>query len=232
MNLIIIQARMGSSRLPKKTLMKIGDITLLEWVILRLKRVKNRKKIVIATTKNSEDLKIKKIAKKHFVDFFQGDEKNLLKRFFDVSKKYNVKNIVRICADNPFICPLEVDLLIKDFVSSKYKYSFNDRDYRNFKFADGFGAEIFNITLLRYLYDKVYAMNEKEHVTLHLWNKSKYLSPSLSNIPLKYRSISIDVNYKKDFEKISYYVKKFKLNYMSKTSEILRVFSKDNFFKK
>ena len=51
-------------------------------------------------------------------------------------------------------------------------------------------------------------------------NKSKYLSPSLSNIPLKYRSISIDVNYKKDFEKISYYVKKFKLNYMSKTSEI------------
>ena len=223
---------MGSSRLPQKTLMKIGDLTLLEWIILRLKRVKNSKKIVVATTKNPEDLKIKKIAKKHFVDFFQGDEKNLLKRFFDVSKKYNFKNIVRICADNPFICPLEIDLLIKDFVSSKYKYSFNDRDYRNFKFADGFGGEIFNITLLRYLYDKVYATNEKEHVTLHLWNKNKFLSPSLSNIPLKYRSISIDVNYKKDFEKISYYVKKFNLNYQSKTSEILKVFSKDNFFKK
>ena len=40
MNLIIIQARMGSSRLPEKTLMKIGDITLLEWVILRLKKSK------------------------------------------------------------------------------------------------------------------------------------------------------------------------------------------------
>ena len=46
MNLIIIQARMGSSRLPEKTLMKIGDITLLEWVILRLKRVKIIKKLL------------------------------------------------------------------------------------------------------------------------------------------------------------------------------------------
>jgi spore coat polysaccharide biosynthesis protein SpsF len=232
MNLIVIQARQGSKRFPKKTTTYIGDYKLLEWVVLRLKMIKNFKKIVLATTYKKEDGYLKVIAKKHNIDFFQGDENNLLKRFFDTSRKYNIENIVRICADNPFICPKEIDLLIKNFNSGNYKYLFNNRDYKNFKFADGFGAEIFTISLLRFMFSKVYSLEEKEHVTSYLWNKGIFLNPGSSLIANFSRNISIDINNKTDYKKINYYVKKFRLIPKDKTSKIISIFSRDNYFLK
>ncbi|MDC0853503.1 hypothetical protein OAP58_02360 [Candidatus Pelagibacter sp.] len=232
MNLIVIQARQGSKRFPKKTTTYIGDYKLLEWVVLRLKMIKSFKKIVIATTYKKEDGYLKDIARKYNIGFFQGNENNLLKRFYDVSRRYKIMNIVRVCADNPFICPDEIDLLIKNFNSGNYKYLFNNRDYRSFKFADGFGAEIFKITLLKFLFSKVYSLEEKEHVTSYLWNKGIFLNPGSSLIANFSRNISIDINNEIDYKKINYYVKKFKLTPKDKTSKIITIFSKDSYFLK
>ena len=83
----IIQARMKSKRLPGKVLYKIDNTTILEILISRLKKLGI--KIIIATTKNKPDDKIVKVSRKNKVFIFRGNEKNVLKRYYDCAKKIN-----------------------------------------------------------------------------------------------------------------------------------------------
>ena len=117
--LIIIQARMGSKRLPGKMMLKLDNYSILEWVIKRIKKVKNKTDILIATTKEKKDNKICKIAKKNKIKFFRGPTHDVLKRFYLAAKKFKPKFVVRVCADNPFIDSNEIDLLINNFKSKK-----------------------------------------------------------------------------------------------------------------
>ena len=91
--LIIIQARIGSSRLPGKVLKKIVGRPILWHIVNRLKALKN-KKIIIATSKSIKDKKIIQFCKKNELDYFAGSEKNVLDRFYKAAKKFNASNIV------------------------------------------------------------------------------------------------------------------------------------------
>jgi spore coat polysaccharide biosynthesis protein SpsF len=74
-------------------------------LIFRLKKTKRISKIILCTTNNREDILLKKIAKKNKIFFFQGSEKNVLKRLYDASKLFDADNYIRITADCPFIDP-------------------------------------------------------------------------------------------------------------------------------
>ena len=108
----IVQARMGSKRFPGKMLEKLGDHLILEWVITRLKRSKYISEIIVATSNLNIDDKIKNISSMMGVKCFRGDENDVLGRFTEAARKYNAYWVVRVCADNPFIDPIEVDRLI------------------------------------------------------------------------------------------------------------------------
>ena len=112
----IIQARTGSTRLPDKILLKIKGKSILEIVIDRLKKSKKINQIILATTKKIGDKRLIKIAKKKNIDYFAGDEENVLKRFYTCSKKFNADIIVRITSD----CPL-VDYRLVDEMLAFYK---------------------------------------------------------------------------------------------------------------
>ena len=79
----IIQARTGSKRLPRKVLKKISNISLIEWVILRLKKSRRIKKIILATTKLKKDDILVTIAQKNRINFFRGPNLDVLGRFFE-----------------------------------------------------------------------------------------------------------------------------------------------------
>ena len=111
-NIAIIQARMNSSRLPGKMFIKIGKYSIIEWVIKRLKKVKSIDRIILATSKKKIDKKLKIISKKLNIDYFAGSEKDVLGRFVATVKDTKDGNIIRICADNPFIDPTEIKKLI------------------------------------------------------------------------------------------------------------------------
>ena len=78
---VIVQARMGSTRLPGKSIIKLGDYKVIEWIILRLKLCQKITKIILATTKKKDDDILCEIAKKNGIDYFRGPEKDVLKRF-------------------------------------------------------------------------------------------------------------------------------------------------------
>ena len=84
---IIIEARTGSTRFPNKVIKKIGNLTLLDYLIDRVKYQNQIKKIIIATTKKKKDNKIIKIAKKNKINFFRGSENDLIDRISRAAKK-------------------------------------------------------------------------------------------------------------------------------------------------
>ena len=83
----IIQARMGSKRLPGKMLKKLSKFSLIEWSVLRIMQSKKINKIVLATTNLKKDDLLVKVAKKYKISIFRGSEKDVLGRFFKAAKK-------------------------------------------------------------------------------------------------------------------------------------------------
>ena len=86
--LTIIQARMGSSRLPGKVMRKYKGKTYLEILLNRLKRSKRLKKIIVATSLNSEDTKIVNLCKKLNISCLRGSNNDVIDRFYQISKKF------------------------------------------------------------------------------------------------------------------------------------------------
>jgi len=109
----IIQARMGSSRLPGKMMMELAGTPIIEWVVRRVQGAALLDDIIVATSDADIDDGLALIAKNLGVQVFRGSEANVLDRFIKAAEYCEADTIVRICADNPLIDPGEIDRLIK-----------------------------------------------------------------------------------------------------------------------
>jgi len=121
---IIIQARMGSKRLPGKVYKKILDKRLLEHVILRVKKAKLIKKVVVAIPDTKKNLVLLPIIKRNKAEFYLGDLENVLLRYIKAAEKFQIDPIIRITADCPLVDPLLIDESIK-----RYRKLPNKPDY-------------------------------------------------------------------------------------------------------
>ena len=227
---VIIQARMGSHRLPGKILKKIANKSLLDWVIKRVKKSKKIKKIILATTKNKKDDILQEIANRNKIFFFRGQNQDVLGRFYKAAKTHGSEVIVRVCADNPFIDCKLIDLLIEKFKSKKYDYICNHQNKLNSRYADGFGAEIFSLELLQKLFNDVKKKGHREHVTQYVWeNKKKFRILALqAPKSLAYPSLKFDINTLRDLNYIKKFVKANKINLLSTASDIVKYKLKEN----
>ena len=119
----IIQARMGSSRLPGKTLMKLDENdSTLDFVIKQISFSKLIDKIVIATTNLQQDDIIEKNAAKRRIDCYRGSSDDVLDRYYQCAKIYSIPIILRIPADKPLIDPYFVDKIIEQFLKNDFDY--------------------------------------------------------------------------------------------------------------
>jgi spore coat polysaccharide biosynthesis protein SpsF len=174
---IIVEARLGSSRLPNKILYKINKYTFLEYLIKRLKLVKNAKEIIIATTDNEENDEIIRIAKKNKIKYLKGSEKNVIQRVIKTGKKFSCEKIVRITSDCPIIDPQIIDLAIESYNNNKCDYLSNTiiRSY-----PDGMDVEVFSLKTLIRSYKFANTVRSKEWTT---W--------SIRQNPKKFKIINI-----------------------------------------
>jgi len=167
---IIIEARLNSTRLPKKILMKIKKYSFLEYLVRRLKLVKKAKNIIIATTDNESNQEIIKIALRNKIKYFKGSEKNVLQRVIKTAKKFKCQNIVRITSDCPIIDPKIVDLAIESFKNNKCDYLSN-AIVRSF--PDGMDVEVFKLSSLIKSYKFAKNARFKEWTTWSIRNNPK-----------------------------------------------------------
>ncbi|MDD2806228.1 MAG: hypothetical protein PHV33_11785 [Elusimicrobiales bacterium] len=156
---IIIQARMGSTRLPGKVLKKIGPKTLLAHILYRLEFLKTSATLVVATGDSSTDNPVQRFCAENGVRCFRGSEANVLERYYLCAKQYGFSDVVRMTGDNPFPDIEELDRLIR-------LYKTSDADFcHSFKSLPiGVGAEIFSIAALARSYREGKAQHHVEHV--------------------------------------------------------------------
>ncbi len=159
---LIIEARLGSKRLPNKIVYRIKKYLFLEYLIKRLKLSKNINEIIIATTKLSQDNKIIQIAKKNKIKFYRGSEQNVLKRVIDTAKHFKCKTIVRVTSDCPIIDTNIIDQAVQMF-------KFNECDYLSNalirSYPDGMDIEIFKLKTLIKSYKIAKSKKSKEWIT-------------------------------------------------------------------
>lgn len=204
----IVQARMGSTRLPGKVMELLDDENpSLFYTINQLKRASKLDKIIIATTQLSEDNIIEKISINNEIECFRGESNNVLDRFYKCAKKFRLDVIVRITADCPLIDPNIVDSVIKIFNSGKYDYVHNIFPRT---FPDGLDTEVFTFNALENAWKNAILPSEKEHVTPYFRNhKEKFRIKNIIN-KKNLSSHRWTLDYKEDLDLIKKIIQKIK----------------------
>ena len=166
----IIQARMGSSRLPGKTLMELENhMTTLDFVVNQLSCSK-LDRIIIATTSLIEDKVIYEKAKILGIESFRGSNIDVLDRYYQCAKKFRINTIVRITADCPLVDPDVIDEAIKEYQKSKCDYLTNSLERT---FPNGTEVEIFSFKSLEKAWKNAKKPSEREHVTPYFYNNQE-----------------------------------------------------------
>lgn len=167
----IMQARVGSTRLPGKVLKKICGKTVLEHDIERLKKVKNIDEIIIATTVEKADEAIVNEADRLTIKSFRGSENDVLSRYYYAAKESKADVIVRITSDCPLLDSEVTEEVINFYLNnySHYDYVSNtlDRTYPR-----GFDTEVFSFKLLEEAFLNAKEIFQREHVTPFIWDNN------------------------------------------------------------
>lgn len=204
-NLVIIQARLGSTRLPNKMLLSLHGKPIIEWVIRRVQKSKLIDELVVAIPITEDNDVLEKYIKDLGVKVYRGSEDNVLNRFYEAAKDKEVKNIIRVCADNPLIDGSEIDNLIQFYEKEKPDYAYNHIPKNNL-YPDGLGAEIISFNLLKKLNDTVVEQHHKEHCLSYITdNQDKFVIKTFNplNTSLHHPDMKFDVDTFEDYSKLA-----------------------------
>lgn len=162
---IITQARMTSTRLPGKVLQEIDGRSLLDYHITRL--LKTGFHVIVATTSNETDDPIVDFCEKNKINFYRGSEDNVLSRYYEAAKKYELDFVIRVTSD----CPLIDPHLIRNSVEKYLRFNNENMYVSNVidrTFARGFDFEIFSFSLLEEAFKNATLSRDLEHVTPYI----------------------------------------------------------------
>jgi spore coat polysaccharide biosynthesis protein SpsF len=190
----IIQARMASSRLPGKVLMKVMGRPLLSYQLERLRMCGSIDEIIIATTTNKQDDPIEALADSEKIKCFRGSENDVLDRYYQAAKKYNAKHIIRITADCPLIQPDICDRIIERYFQANLDYAATGPS-----FAEGLDCEVCSFTAMEKAWQKTQLKSEREHVTLYIRNHPEEFNNSVLENETDDGRYRITVDQKEDF---------------------------------
>ena len=165
--IVIVQARSGSTRFPRKVLKKIGSRTVLEIIIERINMAQSPIKTIVATTNKQEDDSIVELCRYIGCDYFRGSEKNLLKRHYDCAVKNSAEIILKIPSDCPLVDPIIIDKVIDKIQSSDYDYVSNLHPP---SFPDGLDVEAMTFEALQLAFHNAKKNFELEHTTPYIWD--------------------------------------------------------------
>lgn len=158
----IIQARMGSTRLPGKVLEDIGGQTMLARVVTRTKRAALISKIIVATTTAAQDDTIVNECHRLQITFFRGKEQDVLDRYYQTAMAYGLDVIVRITADCPLIDPAIIDRVVAAFLAERPDYTSN---VINRSYPFGLDVEVISRRALERAWQEAEKPYQRTHVT-------------------------------------------------------------------
>ncbi|MCX6722591.1 MAG: glycosyltransferase family protein [Candidatus Staskawiczbacteria bacterium] len=175
----IIQARMGSTRLPGKMMLKILGKPIIEHVFERIKDSQLINEIWLATTLNAEDNVLADWADSKGKKVYRGSSDDVLERYWQTAKQAGADIVVRITGDCPLHDSEVIDSVINKFLSGGFDYVSNAHPPT---YPDGLDTEVFSFQALEKSWEEAKLKSEKEHVTPYIWkNSEKFKIDNVSN---------------------------------------------------
>jgi glutamate-1-semialdehyde aminotransferase/spore coat polysaccharide biosynthesis protein SpsF (cytidylyltransferase family) len=164
----IVQARMGSSRLPGKTLMDVAGRPLLGRLVERARRITGVEAVVIATTERPADRAIVDFARAHGLPVHAGSEDDVLDRVHQAAERFGISVVVRVTPDCPLLDPAVAGLVLERFLDAQgsLDYACNTQPPT---FPDGQDTEVFSAVALARAWREARLPSEREHVTPYIW---------------------------------------------------------------
>lgn len=193
----IIQARMGSTRLPSKVLKILGGKSVLEQVYDRVKKSKYIDEIFVATTIDNNNLPLINLCSSKGMRVFCGSEDDVLDRYYQLAKLINTDHIVRVTSDCPVIDPELIDFIIESHLQSLSDYTSNTIED---SFPDGLDTEVFKFEALERAWNEAVLISEREHVTPYIKKNPKLFSLNSIVSKTDYRSKRWTLDTSLDFE--------------------------------
>jgi len=231
----IIQARMGSSRLPGKVLLPVVGKPMLWHIVNRLKQVPKITNIVVATSNQKQDQQIVDFCIKHDINASCGDENDVLDRFFQTAQKYMADEVIRITGDCPLIDANTISALITFFRSQKLDFcgvatgaGVAEENFTN-RYPDGLDAEIMSIDVLTDAWKKATKQYEREHVTPYIWQRpSQFKIGTLISKDRDYSNYRWTVDNREDYELVCWvYEQLYRTNNNFGLSEIIQLLAQN-----
>ena len=179
----IIQARMSSTRLPKKVLKTLGNLTVLEWVHRAAQNISGVDKVVVATSNDASDVELLNFCKSKGIDCFAGDLNDVLKRFYMAAQEFGASTVLRLTADCPLLDPKLCSEILYLHNKEKNDYTSNALTA---SWPDGLDCEILSFAALEKAHQQATKKSHREHVTQYIvHNRAKFKVQSYnSNLPL------------------------------------------------
>jgi spore coat polysaccharide biosynthesis protein SpsF len=209
---LIIQARMSSTRLPGKSVMPLFGKPLVFRMVERLKKSKKIDEIVIAIPDTPEDQVLIELAQELDVSSFKGSLLDVRDRYLKSAKQFNTEYVIRIPADNPIPDANEIDKLIEFHLAKNPNgFSSNLAQVNNSGYLDGVGAEIFSTKLLEESIARSSSETVKEHVHRNFFDYATQtpvdaawcsIASPIAPAEIRRPDIILDVNTMDDYIKI------------------------------
>jgi len=160
---IILQARVGSTRLPGKVLKPLAGKPMIQWIIERLRVCRYPDLLVLATSTSAQEEPLVELAKRLGVSVFRGSEEDVLDRYYQCSRAHQIDDIIRATGDNPFVDPDECDRLVDFYRSRSLDFAIIATE-EPVGYPLGVGVEIFSFDALERSWREGHAPHHREHV--------------------------------------------------------------------
>ncbi|MDE7240517.1 NTP transferase domain-containing protein [Desulfovibrio sp.] len=201
----IVQARLGSTRLPLKSLLSLRGLPIIDWVTQRLGRARRLDGLIVAVPDTELDRVLFEHLTRRGVPVMAGPEEDVLARFAQAAKQADAGLVVRVCADNPCIWGDAVDRLVDFYRKGGCEYAYNHIPRKNL-WPDGLGAEILSRDLLDELDKRARLPGQREHCLNYIWdNAQSYRIATFDPEEpwLRRPELKLDVDSAEDFRRLA-----------------------------
>lgn len=193
----IIQARMGSTRLPGKMMLKILEKPIIQYVFDRVKLSQLINEIWLATTVNSEDDVLAEWAASNGEKFYRGSSDDVLDRYYQTAKLACADVVVRITGDCPLTDGEVIDGVVGEYLKGGCDYVCNTQPPT---YPDGLDTEVFAFSVLEKAWKEAELNSEREHVTPYIWKHPEIFKIKNVTYGLNLNNLRWTLDTMEDFE--------------------------------
>lgn len=215
---VVVQVRMGSSRLPGKVLLEIAGKPLLQYLLERLERCQTVDNVVVATSTEGNDDLIVDFCRRYGIECFRGAPDDVAGRLVGVLDRYGWDALVRISGDSPLLDHRLVDRALWVFEEDNYDLVTNvwPRSYPYGQSVEVLGAKVF-----RRAYEKMSKKSDLEHVTRYFYRNEQRFEIYNFESKVNYAGICMSVDTKENFKSVEALIKRMDKSHWTYTVDEL-----------